>query len=422
MKQAMKNNKKYMKYALVLTVVVALSSFLLLKVGNKTQIDQNGQAYYEIVEGNTKMEVPVFSDNTLNQYVKSYQEKQLQKGKEEELTYQVETIGDLTQILWTKKQGERIQKESMIYHNKKKKTIKLGQLFHKWTSEEEEKLKTLTRLEWNKKKREASFPDWNEDIKLLENHWFLKDHQLCFEINLEGSNYEIGIPFYLLREEIDWDRVGIQKDEEVWFQDYIKDRKVVAFTFDDGPNPNTTPILIKALQNRGMNATFFMLGTNVEKHPETVRFVDESGFEVASHTYQHRNLRKIPVEDQNYEIYHTQELIHQTIGKDPTAIRPPYGNYSEDTLSFIQTPIVLWNVDTLDWKYRDANEIYQNSIDKIQDGDIVLMHDIYYRSVDAAILFADELYQRGYAVVSVQELAKAKNVTLIPKERYYRFS
>ena len=171
-----------------------------------------------------------------------------------------------------------------------------------------------------------------------------------------------------------------------------------------------------------MNATFFMLGTNVEKHPETVKYVDENGFEVASHTYQHRNLRKIPVGDQNYEIYHTQELIHQTIGKDPTVIRPPYGNYSEETLSFIQTPIVLWNVDTLDWKYRDANEIYQNSIDKIQDGDIVLMHDIYYRSVDAAILFADELYQRGYAVVSVQELAKAKNVTLIPKERYYRFS
>lgn len=422
MKQAMKNNQKYMKYALVLTVVVALSSFLLLKVGNKTQIDQNGQAYYEIVKGNTKMEVPVFSDNTLNQYVKSYQEKQLKKGKKEETTYQVNTLGNLTQILWTRKEGQRIEKDTMVYHNQEQKPLKLGQLFHKWTSEEEEKLKTLTRLEWNKKKREASFPDWNEDVKLLENHWLLKDHQLCFEINLEGSNYEIGIPFYLLSEDIDWKQLGIKKEKDVWFQDYIKDRKVVAFTFDDGPNPNTTPILVQSLKKRGMNATFFMLGTNVEKHPETVKYVDENGFEVASHTYQHRNLRKIPVGDQNYEIYHTQELIHQTIGKDPTAIRPPYGNYSEETLSFIQTPIVLWNVDTLDWKYRDANEIYQNSIDKIQDGDIVLMHDIYYRSVDAAILFADELYQRGYAVVSVQELAKAKNVTLIPKERYYRFS
>ncbi len=422
MKQAMKNNQKYMKYALVLTVVVALSSFLLLKVGNKTQIDQNGQAYYEIVKGNTKMEVPVFSDNTLNQYVKSYQEKQLKKGKKEETTYQVNTLGNLTQILWTRKEGQRIEKDTMVYHNQEQKPLKLGQLFHKWTSEEEEKLKTLTRLEWNKKKREASFPDWNEDVKLLENHWLLKDHQLCFEINLEGSNYEIGIPFYLLSEDIDWKQLGIKKEKDVWFQDYIKDRKVVAFTFDDGPNPNTTPILVQSLKKRGMNATFFMLGTNVEKHPETVKYVDENGFEVASHTYQHRNLRKIPVGDQNYEIYHTQELIHQTIGKDPTVIRPPYGNYSEETLSFIQTPIVLWNVDTLDWKYRDANEIYQNSIDKIQDGDIVLMHDIYYRSVDAAILFADELYQRGYAVVSVQELAKAKNVTLIPKERYYRFS
>ena len=152
MKQAMKNNQKYMKYALVLTVVVALSSFLLLKVGNKTQIDQNGQAYYVIVKGNTKMEVPVFSDNTLNQYVKSYQEKQLKKGKKEETTYQVNTLGNLTQILWTRKEGQRIEKDTMVYHNQEQKPLKLGQLFHKWTSEEEEKLKTLTRLEWNKKK------------------------------------------------------------------------------------------------------------------------------------------------------------------------------------------------------------------------------------------------------------------------------
>ena len=162
-----------------------------------------------------------------------------------------------------------------------------------------------------------------------------------------------------------------------------------------------------------------MLGRSAEKYPEVVKMVDQNGFEVASHTYQHRNLKRITDEEQNYEINQAKQVIYNAIGKNPTSIRPPYGNYNDTTLAYLDTPIVLWNVDTLDWKYRDANATYQNSIDKIEDGSIVLFHDIYYTSVDAAIRMADELYQRGYLLLSVQELAKAKNITLTPKTRYY---
>ena len=168
-----------------------------------------------------------------------------------------------------------------------------------------------------------------------------------------------------------------------------------------------------------MNATFFMLGRNVEKYPEVVKMVDQNGFEIGSHTYQHRNLKRISNEEQSYEINQTKQVMQSAIGKNPTSIRPPYGNYNDVTLSYIDTPIILWNVDTWDWKYRDANAIYQNSIDKIEDGSIVLFHDIYYASIDAAVRMADELYMRGYLLLNVQELARAKHVTLTPKTRYY---
>ena len=207
---------------------------------------------------------------------------------------------------------------------------------------------------------------------------------MYFEIEKENKNYEIGIPFYMIKDQVNWEKLGIEKKVDQWFQDYIKDRKVVAFTFDDGPNPNTTPTLLTELNKRGMNASFFMLGRNAEKYPEVVKMVDQNGFEIGSHTYQHRNLKRISNEEQSYEINQTKNIIHRIIGKNPTSIRPPYGNYNDVTLSYIDTPIILWNVDTLDWKYRDANATYQNSIDQIEDGSIVLFHDIYYASIDAA--------------------------------------
>ena len=267
-----------------------------------------------------------------------------------------------------------------------------------------------------------------EEVKkaIASENWYLQnqndDYCLYFEIEKENKNYEIGIPFYMIKDQVNWEKLGIEKKVDQWFQDYIKDRKVVAFTFDDGPNPNTTPTLLTELNKRGMNASFFMLGRNAEKYPEVVKMVDQNGFEIGSHTYQHRNLKRISNEEQSYEINQTKNIIHRIIGKNPTSIRPPYGNYNDVTLSYIDTPIILWNVDTLDWKYRDANATYQNSIDQIEDGSIVLFHDIYYASIDAAIRMADELYMRGYLLLSVKELARAKQVTLTPKTRYYRIS
>ena len=415
--------------------IVLVFMFVTAIFGNKGKLlkDKNGQYYREIKQDNRMIHIPVFQDKKLNEEAKKYQKKILENDKIENLEYEIKVTGDLTQVIWTKKEDKKEEKETWIYHQNDHQRVTLKQVFHHWNREMEEKIITFLNLEWNRMIRTLTPPipsdnQIQEEVKkaIASENWYLQnqndDYCLYFEIEKENKNYEIGIPFYMIKDQVNWEKLGIEKKVDQWFQDYIKDRKVVAFTFDDGPNPNTTPTLLTELNKRGMNASFFMLGRNAEKYPEVVKMVDQNGFEIGSHTYQHRNLKRISNEEQGYEINQTKNIIHRIIGKNPTSIRPPYGNYNDVTLSYIDTPIILWNVDTLDWKYRDANATYQNSIDQIEDGSIVLFHDIYYASIDAAIRMADELYMRGYLLLSVKELARAKQVTLTPKTRYYRIS
>ena len=427
--------RKYIKLAMIGVFIVLVFMFVTAIFGNKGKLlkDKNGQYYREIKQDNRMIHIPVFQDKKLNEEAKKYQKKILENDKIENLEYEIKVTGDLTQVIWTKKEDKKEEKETWIYHQNDHQRVTLKQVFHHWNREMEEKIITFLNLEWNRMIRTLTPPipsdnQIQEEVKkaIASENWHLQnqndDYCLYFEIEKENKNYEIGIPFYMIKDQVDWEKLGIEKKVDQWFQDYIKDRKVVAFTFDDGPNPNTTPTLLTELNKRGMNASFFMLGRNAEKYPEVVKMVDQNGFEIGSHTYQHRNLKRISNEEQSYEINQTKNIIHRIIGKNPTSIRPPYGNYNDVTLSYIDTPIILWNVDTLDWKYRDANATYQNSIDQIEDGSIVLFHDIYYASIDAAIRMADELYMRGYLLLSVKELARAKQVTLTPKTRYYRIS
>ena len=427
--------RKYIKLAMIGVFIVLVFMFVTAIFGNKGKLlkDKNGQYYREIKQDNRMIHIPVFQDKKLNEEAKKYQKKILENDKIENLEYEIKVTGDLTQVIWTKKEDKKEEKETWIYHQNDHQRVTLKQVFHHWNREMEEKIITFLNLEWNRMIRTLTPPipsdnQIQEEVKkaIASENWYLQnqndDYCLYFEIEKENKNYEIGIPFYMIKDQVNWEKLGIEKKVDQWFQDYIKDRKVVAFTFDDGPNPNTTPTLLTELNKRGINASFFMLGRNAEKYPEVVKMVDQNGFEIGSHTYQHRNLKRISNEEQSYEINQTKNIIHRIIGKNPTSIRPPYGNYNDVTLSYIDTPIILWNVDTLDWKYRDANATYQNSIDQIEDGSIVLFHDIYYASIDAAIRMADELYMRGYLLLSVKELARAKQVTLTPKTRYYRIS
>lgn len=187
---------------------------------------------------------------------------------------------------------------------------------------------------------------------------------------------------------------------------------MVALTFDDGPNPEYTGRILKVLEDNYSHATFFVVGTNAEKYPEILQVIAMSGNEIGNHTYSHANLTDIDSEDVEEEIDKVNRAVKKATGEIATVIRPPYGAYNNEVLNQLQQPVVLWDLDTEDWDSRNAQTIVDNIISNIDDGDIILMHDIYESTAEAVELLVPRLKEMGYQVVSVSEMADYKGKEL----------
>ncbi len=197
-------------------------------------------------------------------------------------------------------------------------------------------------------------------------------------------------------------------------------RPMIALTFDDGPGLGTER-LIEALHSHGARATFFMMGTRVNTYPDAVRKMVETGCELANHTTNHLKLTDYAAEGIAMEINYTRDAVNSIVGQAPTMLRPPYGAVNEVVQSVAGTPLVFWSVDTLDWQLKDAQLIRNYVLNTVKDGDIVLMHDIYEATVQATIELIPLLQERGYQLVTVSEMAKARGITLENGAKYYNF-
>lgn len=187
--------------------------------------------------------------------------------------------------------------------------------------------------------------------------------------------------------------------------------KVVALTFDDGPS-NYTDEILDVLEKYNVTATFFVVGTNLNtKYNNTMARLIKLGNEVGIHGYSHKEFTKIKQSKVVEEIAYTNKLL-KGFNIEAKYIRPPYGSINNKLKKIIEYPIILWNVDTLDWKYKDALKIYNNSIDDIHDGSIILMHDHYLSSVKALDLIIPKLQEDGYKIVNITELFSIKNINL----------
>ena len=193
--------------------------------------------------------------------------------------------------------------------------------------------------------------------------------------------------------------------------DSTKEPPLVALTFDDGPGQYTDKLL-DCLEENGAKATFYMLGQNVEKYPDIVKRMHDLGMELSNHTYDHKDLTKLTQSQITEEIEKTNTLIENAAGVLPDTLRPPGGSYNEAVQNLAGMPIVKWSIDTKDWKTKSEDQTYQCVMDSVQDGSIVLMHDIHQWSVDAALRLIPDLMEEGYKLVTVQELAQAKGITL----------
>ncbi len=194
---------------------------------------------------------------------------------------------------------------------------------------------------------------------------------------------------------------------------------LLALTFDDGPHASYTNSILNTLEAYGAKATFFVLGSQAAANPAPLRRAAEMGCEIGSHTYSHPNLSASAASTISREITNTNQTVSNIIGKKPTLLRPPYGNFNATVRSYAGVPLILWNVDTLDWKTRDAMQVAAHILSHASDGNIILMHDIYASTAEAVRMAVPELVRRGFKLVTVSELAAAKGYTLSPGSAYY---
>ena len=197
---------------------------------------------------------------------------------------------------------------------------------------------------------------------------------------------------------------GLSREKEQARQAAQVEKPRVALTFDDGPNKKYTPVLLKELEKRGIHASFFLMGKNIPGNEKLVQQMQKEGHLLGNHTYNHVQLDKIPVAQARTEVEKTSNEIYKITGVYPQYIRPPFGAWPKNLdLSVTMFP-VLWDVDTLDWKSKNVDCIMKLVCSQVKDGSIILMHDGYQTSVDAAVQIMDELLERGYEFVTVDRL------------------
>ena len=201
-------------------------------------------------------------------------------------------------------------------------------------------------------------------------------------------------------------------DNNIYQSDFIDvNKKMVALTFDDGPNYKTSKIL-EILNKYNVSATFFVLGSKISSNEKILEKMTTYRMEIGNHTFSHKLMTKMDNEHIIKEIKDTNELIYNIIGKYPKVVRPSYGSFNKKIKESIDMPIIIWNIDTLDWKSHNSTKIVSRVMNKVSDGDIILMHDIYSATVKAVDIVVPKLINEGYQIVSVSELFYYKNIEL----------
>lgn len=178
----------------------------------------------------------------------------------------------------------------------------------------------------------------------------------------------------------------------------------IAITFDDGPHPRYTEQLLDGLKARGVKATFFVTGEHASIHPEIIKRIKEEGHLIGNHTYKHTQLQTSNREAFKQELLQTNEIIKEITGEQTSYVRPPYGTWDKSLEKELNMIPVLWTVDPLDWCSDNVECIVKNTVTKIEENDIILMHDYYETSVTAALEVIDELQKEGYEFVTVEDI------------------
>ena len=194
-------------------------------------------------------------------------------------------------------------------------------------------------------------------------------------------------------------------------------RKCVALTFDDGPGPYTAE-MVSILRQRNVPATFFLVGDRVRQAPDLVATLADAGLEIGNHSSHHDELTFWARHELERDLAATSRAIAAVTGHRPTLLRPPYGsrNPTVDTVSTkLRMAEILWDVDTLDWRYPDPARIRHAAVNPARRGSIILMHDVHRTTVAAVPHIITDLQRRGFTLVTITQLLQG---TAIPGRVY----
>ncbi len=187
---------------------------------------------------------------------------------------------------------------------------------------------------------------------------------------------------------------------------------MIALTFDDGPYYKTTIPILNVLKEHDSVATFFVLGNRVPRNKDILQRMIREGNEIGNHSYNHKQLTTLSSSELKDQIDRTQNAIMEVVGSRPKIMRPTYGSYNNRIKSEVQMPMILWSIDTQDWKNRNAEKISSHVIANARDGDIILMHDLYESTAEAVEIIVPALINKGFQLVTISELYEIRGEIL----------
>ena len=314
----------------------------------------------------------------------------------------------------TSSKVEETEKTSLakVHLTEDGKTFTLDQLFSDASKAKEKLTKELTSFLQDKKLEQEKFDQIVKsfsDQDLSAWNFDYKDSQIILYPSQTVENLdEIALPVSSFFELIQSSYL-LDKDAEL-YKAYLekKNRKVVALTFDDGPNPTTTTQALDTLSKYGIKATFFVLGKNVSGNEEILKRMKADGHVIGNHSWSHPVLSKLSLDEAKKQITDTEDALTKVLGSSSKLMRPPYGAITDDIRNSLDLSFIMWDVDSLDWKSKNEASILTEIQREVKNGSIILMHDIHAETVNALPKVIDYLKGQGYEFVTVPEMLHSR--------------
>lgn len=337
---------------------------------------------------------PQFSDETLNQLIKDHVAAiRAYQGEENDLVFldyesmksfdQYVTIRFIEKVYDEQIKLKQTNTSFITYDMKQQKILKIEELFR---SDYLVQLQTM----------------FNE----IPEHFQIEEQGIrCFD--KDGN--ELGLFEYANHERFialknpQVPSLAYKGDEEVEKMTIDPDKPMIVFTFDDGPTPEITKRIMDAFLAAGGRATFFELGNRMEAYGDLTQMLYQHGFEIGNHSYSHANLSVADEAAIRQEIYATQDIAYALTGKEIQLVRPTYGAVSDLMREVIPFRMINWNIDSLDWKTRNKEAILNEVLPYIEDGSIILMHDLYDATAEAVEAMLPILADKGYQFVTLSD-------------------